>query len=132
MRPDPGAPFRLFVYGTLMRDGSRHGVLASQAFLGPARTAPHYALLDLTHYPGLIACPDGGQVVQGELYAVEAALRPRLDAVEGAPALFRLGPVVIEGEVAPAYAYFYQPRAGGRPRLAAGRWDNGRAGDPEA
>jgi gamma-glutamylcyclotransferase (GGCT)/AIG2-like uncharacterized protein YtfP len=132
MSPDPGGPFRLFVYGTLMRDGSRHGLLAGQAFLGPARTAPRYALLDLTHYPGLVACPADGQAVQGELYRVEPALRARLDAVEGAPFLFDLGPVEVEGEAAPVYAYCYQHRADGRPRLASGRWDNGRACDPEA
>jgi gamma-glutamylcyclotransferase (GGCT)/AIG2-like uncharacterized protein YtfP len=114
-----------------MRDGGRHGALAGQPFLGEARTAPRYALLDLVDYPGLVHCPEGGQVVCGELYQVEPALRPRLDDIEGAPDLFRLEPVEIEGSAGPVYAYFYRGRPQDRPRLCSGRWDNRRA-YPEA
>jgi gamma-glutamylcyclotransferase (GGCT)/AIG2-like uncharacterized protein YtfP len=122
MTPEP-ATFRLFVYGTLKRDGCRHGPLGSQRFLGEARTRPVYALLDLGAYPGLVPCPAGGQAVQGELYEVEWALLPWLDDVEGAPDLYRLAPVELEGH-GPAHAYFYQGRADGRARCPAGRWDN--------
>jgi gamma-glutamylcyclotransferase (GGCT)/AIG2-like uncharacterized protein YtfP len=118
--------FRLFVYGTLRRDGRRHRHLAGQAFLGVTRTRPLYALLDLGAYPGLIRCEDEGQAVEGELYEVSRELLARLDDIEGAPDLFRLGPVEVEGVAGPVHAYFYQRAAAGRPRCATGRWDNRR------
>ena len=121
----PGDPFRLFVYGTLLSDGPRHAALGGQRFLGPARTRGCYALLDLVEYPGLIR-RDPGRRIRGELYEVEAGLLPLLDEIEGAPALFRLGPVALETFEGPAYAYFYQPDAHGLVACAADRWDNGR------
>ena len=100
-------PFTLFVYGTLMRGGRNHAALAGQRFLGAARTRPLYTVLDLCNYPGMVRCRHG-RSVEGELYAVEARLRPVLDAIEAAPELFRLEPVGIEGQTTPVYAYFYQ------------------------
>jgi len=122
----PGGPFRLFVYGTLMRGGPRHPVLAGQRFLGEVRTRPGYALLDLGDYPGLVPHGPAGLSVRGEWYEVEAGLRPCLDEIEGAPALFRLGPVDLEGCAGPAYAYFFQQSTRGLPLCPAGRWDNSR------
>jgi gamma-glutamylcyclotransferase (GGCT)/AIG2-like uncharacterized protein YtfP len=121
-----GSTFRLFVYGTLKRGGCRHGPLAAQRFLGEARTRPAYALLDLGAYPGLVPCPGGGQAVAGELYEVDDALRPWLDGQEGAPDLFRLEPVDLEGEAGPAQAYFYQLGPAGLPHCPSGRWDGRR------
>jgi gamma-glutamylcyclotransferase (GGCT)/AIG2-like uncharacterized protein YtfP len=119
-------PFLLFVYGTLMRGGVRHFALSGQPFLGPARTAPLYELLDLGAYPGLVRAAGAGRPVEGELYLVERRLLPLLDTVEGAPDLFRLAPVELLG-AGEAFAYFYQPDAAGRPRCAADRWDNARS-----
>jgi gamma-glutamylcyclotransferase (GGCT)/AIG2-like uncharacterized protein YtfP len=116
--------FRLFVYGTLKRGGRRHRLLAGQRFLGEALTRPRYALLDLSAYPGLVPAGAEGQAVQGELYEVAIGLLARLDAEEGAPELFRLGPVEVQGWAGPAYAYFYQPPAEGLPRCPAGRWED--------
>jgi gamma-glutamylcyclotransferase (GGCT)/AIG2-like uncharacterized protein YtfP len=127
VRPEfPGDPFRLFVYGTLMRGGSRHQALDGQRFLGEARTRPGYALLDLGEYPGLVERRHCGQPVRGELYEVAAGLVPRLDEIEGAPELFRLRPVALEGHSGPVYAYFYQRDGGGIPPCPGGRWDNAR------
>jgi len=89
--------FRLFVYGTLKRDGCRQYVLAGQRYLGPASTQPLYALYDLGPYPGMIADERQGQVVEGELYEVDESQRATLDSVEGAPSLFRLEAVHLEG-----------------------------------
>jgi gamma-glutamylcyclotransferase (GGCT)/AIG2-like uncharacterized protein YtfP len=123
-QPDPGSPFTLFVYGTLKHDGCRHHVLAGQRFLGTARTRPVYALFDFGEHPALVACPAGGQAVEGELYEVAGGLIERLDQIEGAPLLFRLGPVAVEGHEGPTHAYFYQQATDGRPLRPAGRWDN--------
>lgn len=123
-----GDHLRLFVYGTLMRDGCRHRVLAGQPFLGAARTQPHYDLLDLKAYPGLIRCESKGRMIEGELYEVTADLVPVLDRIEGAPTLFRLESVELEDGAGPVVAYFYQSPAVGLPRYPAGRWDNTRRG----
>jgi gamma-glutamylcyclotransferase (GGCT)/AIG2-like uncharacterized protein YtfP len=117
--------FLLFVYGTLKRDGCRHGPLARQRFRGAARTRPLYALCHLGGYPGLVACPDAGGTVHGELHEVDCALLAWLDDVEGAPELFRLEPVEIEDLAQPAWAYFYQGDPAAQPRIISGTWDNG-------
>ncbi len=114
----------LFVYGTLMRGGVRHRVLAGQRFLGEARTRTQYALFDLGAYPGLVHAPSEGQAIHGELYEIDADLIPRLDRIEGAPSLYRLGPILIEGCTGEVCAYFYQ---GGIERFARcqdNRWKN--------
>ena len=103
-----GDPFLLFVYGSLMRGGVNHALLAGQRFLGCARTRPRYALLNLNAYRGLVPCEHDGTVVPGELYEVARVLVPRLDELEEAPTLFRLEPVEIEEMTEPVYAYFYQ------------------------
>jgi len=118
------ATFRLFVYGTLKRDGSRGPVLAGQRHLGPARTLPCYALYDLGAYPGLVRDDRAGEVVTGELVEVDDALRPRLDAIEGSPTLFRLEEVHLEGIADPVWAYFYRRPVHGRPRCPDGVWRN--------
>ncbi len=122
----PTDPFRLFVYGTLMRGGRYHHVLDGQRLRGPARTLPRYALLDLGAYPGLVERPEDGRVVAGEVYEVAAGLLPRLDEIEGVPELFRLGPVVLEGVEGLVYAYFYQRGLAGVLLYPGERWDNRR------
>jgi gamma-glutamylcyclotransferase (GGCT)/AIG2-like uncharacterized protein YtfP len=114
--------FLLFVYGTLKRGGRRHGLLARQLSRGQARTRPLYALHHLGAYPGLVAAVGAGQVVRGELYEIDCALLRRLDRVEGAPGLFDLGPVELDDEVGPAWAYFYQRDPAG-PRIESGVWE---------
>jgi gamma-glutamylcyclotransferase (GGCT)/AIG2-like uncharacterized protein YtfP len=114
----------LFVYGTLMRGGVRHHVLAKQRFLGEARTRPVYALFDLGAYPGLVHRTDDGGAVHGELYEVAADLMERLDRIEGAPNLYRLEPVLIENHPGDVFAYFYQQPTMGFPLCAEERWRN--------
>jgi gamma-glutamylcyclotransferase (GGCT)/AIG2-like uncharacterized protein YtfP len=108
MTVPPGDPFLLFVYGSLMRDGVNHALLAGQRFLGRARTRPRYALFNLNDYRGLVVCESDGTVVHGELYEVARALLPRLDELEEAPTLFQLVPIEIEETAEPVYAYLYQ------------------------
>jgi gamma-glutamylcyclotransferase (GGCT)/AIG2-like uncharacterized protein YtfP len=119
----PG-PFQLFVYGTLKRDGCRHWLLAGQSYRGEAHTLPRYGLYHLGDYPGLIACPQRGQAVRGELYEVDPCLLGCLDETEGAPVLFDLGPVELAGVAGPAWTYFYQLDPADRPLVESGIWEN--------
>ncbi len=81
--PPSAPPALVFVYGTLKRGGSNHARLADQRFLGPARTAPGFALYSMGEYPGLVADPADLDGVHGELWAVDAPALARLDAFEG-------------------------------------------------
>jgi gamma-glutamylcyclotransferase (GGCT)/AIG2-like uncharacterized protein YtfP len=73
----------LFVYGTLMRGEMNHERLAGARFLGEARSAPGFTLLDLGPWPALR--DEGGSSVPGELYEVDDALLDVLDVLEGHP-----------------------------------------------
>jgi gamma-glutamylcyclotransferase (GGCT)/AIG2-like uncharacterized protein YtfP len=115
----------LFVYGTLMRDGCRAGVLAGQRFLGRAATLSHYELYHLGAYPGLVLAREGGRRIEGELYEVERKLLPRLDRIEGAPELFRCLPVQVEGHPGPVFAYLYQQDTRRCSPCREPRWHNG-------
>ena len=85
----------LFVYGSLMRGQPAHGLVAAAPFLGPARTAPCFHLVDLGPYPGLV---DGGTMaVEGELYAIPPRLLPHIDAFEGHPRHYRRRPIPLAG-----------------------------------
>jgi len=119
--------FRLFVYGTLMRDGCRSVVLEQQRLLGPARTRPKYRLLDLGDYPGLVPHDTDGWSIEGELYEVHAGLLPVLDRVEGAPWLFRLDLVELEQPAELVLAYFFQQGAPAAALFPCRRWNNKRA-----
>ncbi len=115
-------PFTLFVYGTLMRGGVRHRLLAGQRFLGETRTLPFYTLFDLGAYPGMVRRDADGRAVAGELYEVAAGLIPRLDAAEGAPTLFRLEPVAVAGRDGEVFAYLFQRSVAGAPLCSGDRW----------
>jgi gamma-glutamylcyclotransferase (GGCT)/AIG2-like uncharacterized protein YtfP len=125
-RNGAGDFFVLYVYGTLMRGGVRHPVLAGQRFLGEARTRPYYALFDLGAYPGLVHQEAGGRAVFGELYEVATSLIPLLDRIEGAPSLYRLESVLIEGHRGDVFTYFYQRDTRDCPLCADDRWTNER------
>jgi gamma-glutamylcyclotransferase (GGCT)/AIG2-like uncharacterized protein YtfP len=118
-----GACFRLFVYGTLMRGGRLNVGLRDQEFLGPVVTRPLYGLLDLGAYPGLVRRQPDGAAIEGELYRVSAERLGWLDAVEGAPDLFRLESVELEGDYYPSFAYFYQRDPGSAGWYAGRRWE---------
>jgi gamma-glutamylcyclotransferase (GGCT)/AIG2-like uncharacterized protein YtfP len=114
--------FCFFVYGTLQRGGSRHGVLSGQRFLGVARTRPFYALFDLGAYPALVHCAENGRAIHGELYETDASLIKRLDRIEGAPDLYRLEPILLEAQPGEVFAYFYRQNTEGCLLCAGDRW----------
>jgi gamma-glutamylcyclotransferase (GGCT)/AIG2-like uncharacterized protein YtfP len=105
---------RLFVYGTLMRGGRNHALLAGQRFLREAVTRPNYRLCEVGAYRGLVRADIDGRAIPGELYEIDRRLIRELDELEGAPDLYRLESVEIEGVEEPAYAYFYQRPVGAR------------------
>jgi gamma-glutamylcyclotransferase (GGCT)/AIG2-like uncharacterized protein YtfP len=109
----------LFVYGTLRRGESNHAELASARFVGTARTAPLYDLVDLGAYPGLVE--GGSTAVHGELHEVEDRELPRLDAFEEVPTLYERKRVQLSDSSVTAYV---MPRAvaGTAPRIASGDW----------
>ena len=74
---------RVFVYGTLKRDGRNHRFLAGQQFLGAACTPPGFTLFSLGKYPGMMRAPDDTAGVTGELWAVDDACLKQLDELEG-------------------------------------------------
>jgi gamma-glutamylcyclotransferase (GGCT)/AIG2-like uncharacterized protein YtfP len=102
----------------------RHRVLAGQRFLGEARTRTQYALFDLGAYPGLVHSPSERQAIHGELYEIDAGLIPRLDRIEGAPSLYRLEHILIEGHSGEVFAYVYQSNIEGFARCQDNRWRN--------
>jgi gamma-glutamylcyclotransferase (GGCT)/AIG2-like uncharacterized protein YtfP len=84
----------LFVYGTLKRGCSNHHQLASQTFVGAARTIPGFSLFDLGGYPGIAAKPDDRAGVVGEVWSVDAAALEELDRFEGVhEGLYRRGSI---------------------------------------
>ena len=91
----------LFVYGTLMRGGRYHEVLANARFCGEACTPPCFALVDLGEYPALV--PHGEKRVSGELFQVDDQTLAAIDEFEGD--LYERRPIQLEGGVE-AEAYF--------------------------
>lgn len=118
----PAGCFTLFVYGTLMRGGVRHYLLADQRYLGEARTLPQYALFDFGAHPAMVHREADGRTVFGELYEVAVNRIPALDAEEGAPTLYRLEPVAVEGRDGPVSAYLYQRSVEGKTLCPGDRW----------
>jgi gamma-glutamylcyclotransferase (GGCT)/AIG2-like uncharacterized protein YtfP len=117
----------LFVYGTLKKGGSNHGVLSDQSFVGEARTVPGFRLFDLGNYPGMIADPSSPISVTGEVWSVSHEALARLDAFEGVPeglyrrvALQLLEPVGAEA----VQTYLYAQDVSGRREIASGAWSD--------
>lgn len=106
---------RLFVYGTLQSGCVNHALLAGARLLGPAVTAPGFALVDLGPYPGMVR--RGPAAVAGELYRVTPLVLAAVDRFEGHPWLFRRARVPL-ADGRPALAYLLAPgQAAGRSLL---------------
>ena len=121
----------VFFYGTLMTPFNRPGrtrVDAEMRFRGHGSIRA--ALYDVGIYPAAIPTEDGSQV-RGEIYELRdaAAVLTTLDEIEG----YRPSqpdrslytrvetPVVLDnGDVQPAWAYFYNAPLGRAQRIASG------------
>lgn len=78
---------RVFVYGSLLRQGEHHAYLAGARPLGPARTVARFRLVRCGRYPALV--PGGATAVRGELYEVSAQLLRSLDEFEECPEVYQ-------------------------------------------
>jgi gamma-glutamylaminecyclotransferase len=97
----------VFLYGTLKRGLRNHFLVADEEFRGEVVTEPHYRVIDLGPYPGLIADMADGLAVRGELWAVSERCLERLDEFEGVPGLFTRESVSIVGQTEEVFAYFW-------------------------
>ncbi|SIO12042.1 Uncharacterized conserved protein YtfP, gamma-glutamylcyclotransferase (GGCT)/AIG2-like family [Sulfurivirga caldicuralii] len=81
---------RVFVYGSLMRGGEGHYLLARARYLGEARTCEPYFLHTGWRWPLLIdEAPDALKAsICGELYGVSQTLLRQLDAFEDEGTLY--------------------------------------------
>jgi gamma-glutamylaminecyclotransferase len=110
----------VFVYGTLKRGGSNHGLLRGQRLLASARTRGGFRLFDLGGYPGLVEAPAGGRAVEGELWAVDARCLERLDRLEDtAGGLYARARIALQApcDGLRAEAYLYRRNVAGRRDL---------------
>jgi gamma-glutamylcyclotransferase (GGCT)/AIG2-like uncharacterized protein YtfP len=113
---------RLFVYGTLLSNERDHALLGGATLVGPVRTAPIYALVDLVVYPALIG--SGRVSVHGELYLVSKRHRFAVDVKKECPVLFHRRTVELEdGTEAETYA-MHDEQVRGKRRIANGDWRN--------
>lgn len=129
--PAPWLVDGLFLYGTLMRGGCRHGCLQpAWGIDGPYPATASGALVDLGEYPGLVA---GTRVVPGEYVSFRepGVALAALDEVEGfvghgraAGSLFErvlVDATVGEGPPRRAWTYRWGGRPAGTP-IADGGW----------
>ena len=115
----------LFIYGTLKRGASNHAVLASQKFLGEARSVPGYRLYAVADYPGLVRDPSDTHGITGELWSVTPTALADLDAFEGLPEkLYRRDRITLAfpHEFTEVQTYFYLRNTRGRRTVISGIW----------
>ena len=74
----------VFVYGTLMKGESNHGLLEDSRFIG-ARSIEGYEMYNAGWYPAIIA---GESIIPGELYEVPERQIQSLDMLEGEGSLY--------------------------------------------
>jgi gamma-glutamylcyclotransferase (GGCT)/AIG2-like uncharacterized protein YtfP len=92
---------RLFVYGTLRREGTARHFLRESTFVGPASIRG--SVIQQHDYLGLIP---GDMLVPGELYEISEELFSRLDAYEGSGYARRLTEIEYAGEKITAWVYW--------------------------
>lgn len=114
---------RVFVYGTLLRGETNHGLLAGARCAGAARTLEAFAMFDLGGHPCIVrgAGADDAEPVAGEVYEVDAATLARLDLLEDHPRWYRREPVRLSDGTL-AHAYLLAQEVGAAPRVRGGDW----------
>ena len=108
----------VFVYGTLRRNEVNHYLLAEARYRGTSVTAPHYTLVDLGSYPGVVK--NGGTRIEGEVYEVTAQQMADLDRLEGYPHAY--GREVIATPWGKAWIYLYRGSLKDKAIIPSGIW----------
>lgn len=111
----PPQTFFVFVYGTLRKGSSNHGLLRTAKFLGKATTMQPYALY-LGEYPCVYKDEPHSRIT-GEVYAVDKATFARLDALEEHPQVYcreQIEVLLDSGEHLTCWLYFYPRQEGAR------------------
>jgi len=112
---------RLFVYGSLLSGEPAHPLLAGARFLGRARTASGFELLNLGDYPALLRA--GEAQVHGELYEVSDEILAAVDVYEGCPEIYARQRIALDGGgEAEAYVMSSEEDARSLPRVTSGDW----------
>jgi gamma-glutamylcyclotransferase (GGCT)/AIG2-like uncharacterized protein YtfP len=139
--PEPGAPPRLFVYGSL-RAGETNEMAAllraSSRHLGRGTVCGRLYAVDW--YPGMVASDDAQDCVAGDVFELHPSSAGRvladLDAYEGDGFARRIVRVRMDRETCvSAFAYLFAGSVAGLPRVAHGDWARrgegvSRRGDP--
>jgi gamma-glutamylcyclotransferase (GGCT)/AIG2-like uncharacterized protein YtfP len=73
---------KVFVYGSLLSGMGNHGLLSSAKFIGTTKTTPHFKMMDLGWFPGVVEHHEGDSII-GEVYEVDDEQLYRLDRLEG-------------------------------------------------
>ncbi len=103
----------VFVYGTLRKGSSNHGLLRSARFMGQGKTVRPYALY-LGEYP-FVYKDESRCRITGEVYAVDSATLLLLDELEEHPEVYRREPAEVildSGERLTCWLYFYPRQEG--------------------
>ena len=117
---------RLFVYGSLKRGFSLHHELCGADFLGEAYVRG-YEIYDIGEYPGAYKSPDPKAILTGELYALDAGMFHKIDAVEGVAEgeYRRIRTLVVSENGSTLRSWFYLcllPRGKWDSRIETGQW----------
>jgi len=116
---------KIFVYGTLMAGCGNHRLLKDSKFLQGGRTLPHFTMISLGGFPGVL--PDGKNAIEGEVYEVSDQDLIHLDQLEGHPDWYRRTPTRLQdGTEVEIYLY---PEAPPRVHvIESGSWRQYRGG----
>ena len=111
---------KVFVYGTLCREGCSHHLIEHCQFIKEAKTHSRYQLYTRGWFPSMTIDESLAGGVYGEVYEVPDEYLPTLDRYEGAPNFFYRSSVELaDGDT--AIAYLMDDRSMSK-RIPSGRW----------
>ena len=110
----------VFVYGTLLRGESNHRLLKNAEFVGEARTASEYDLVNLGAFPGMVS--GGNTSIKGEIFSVDDGTLRALDRLEGHPRFYRRTKMEVDGFGAVEGYLFPRSRMNGYDCIESGDW----------
>lgn len=118
--------YRVFVYGSLKKNGWNHSLLEQSNFLGKAYIRG-YSLYHVASYPGMIKSENRLEQVYGELYEIDEPTLKRLDSLESEGYLYKreLVSVRCNHENIDAYTYIYLLDTWNTTKVKGNDWKGG-------